>query len=50
MSIAGTCEILLSFIPVREMIQSSVVSRKVARSWFDNTAGGMHLPQPVMAA
>ncbi len=37
-------------MPVREMIQSSLVSRKVARSAFERTAGGMHLPQPVTAA
>ena len=39
-----------SWMPVRCMIHSSVVSTNVARSALDNTAGGMHLPQPVMAA
>ena len=37
-------------MPVRLVIQASSVSRKVARSALVSTAGGMHLPQPVMAA
>ena len=49
-SIAETCETRRSFIPVREVIHSSEVSRKVERSSLVSTAGGMHAPQPVMAA
>ena len=39
-----------SRMPVRMTIHSSLVSRKVARSALVRTAGGRHLPQPVMAA
>jgi hypothetical protein len=39
-----------SRMPVRLVIHSSSVSRKVEMSSFDSTAGGMHLPQPVMVA
>jgi hypothetical protein len=39
-----------SFIPVRDVIHSSSVSRKVAKSAFVSTDGGMHFPQPVIAA
>ena len=49
-SIAETCEIRRSCIPVREVIHSSEVSRKVERSALVRTAGGMQAPQPVMAA
>src|SRR6185295_3301477 len=37
-------------MPVRLMTHSSVVSSIVARSSFDSTAGGRHLPHPVMDA
>jgi hypothetical protein len=47
---SGTCETRRSFIPVRVVIHSSSVSRKVARSALVSTAGGRHFPQPVMAA
>src|SRR5512145_482102 len=49
-SIAETCDTRRSFMPVRLVIQASSVSRNVARSALVSTAGGMHLPQPVMAA
>ncbi len=49
-SIAVTCDTRRSRIPVREVIHSSDVSRKVERSSLERIAGGMHLPQPVMAA
>ena len=49
-SLTLTCEMRRSFIPVRVVIHSSSVSRKVARSSFVKTAGGRHLPQPVMFA
>jgi hypothetical protein len=49
-STAVTCEIRRSFIPVREVIHSSEVSRKVDRSAFVRTAGGMQAPHPVIAA
>src|SRR5690349_15040925 len=39
-----------SRMPVREVIHSSDVSKSVARSVFESTAGGKHLPQPVIAA
>ena len=39
-----------SRIPVRVLIHSSDVSRNVERSSLLSTAGGMHAPQPVMAA
>ena len=45
-----TCETRRSWMPVRVVIHSSSVSMIVARSALDRTAGGMHLPQPVMAA
>ena len=48
--VVGTCEMRRSRIPVREVIHSSSVSMKVARSALVRTEGGMHLPQPVMAA
>ena len=47
---SGTWEMRRSCIPVRETIQASSVSRKVARSPFVITAGGRHFPQPMMAA
>jgi len=47
---AGTCDTRRSRMPVRLTIHSSSVSRNVDRSALDRTAGGMHLPQPVMAA
>jgi hypothetical protein len=37
-------------MPVRVVIHSSLVSRKVERSAFESTAGGIAEPQPVMAA
>src|SRR3990172_977710 len=49
-SSADTCDTRRSFIPVRDVIHSSFVSRKVERSAFVRTAGGMHAPQPVIAA
>jgi hypothetical protein len=48
--VMGTCEMRRSRIPVRLTIHSSLVSRNVARPALSRTAGGMHLPQPVMAA
>src|SRR5262245_33198800 len=39
-----------SFIPVRDVIQSSEVSRNVERSSLVKTAGGSPSPQPVIAA
>ena len=48
--VIGTCETRRSLIPVRLVIHSSVVSMKLARPALSSTAGGMHLPQPVMAA
>src|SRR5262249_31022879 len=39
-----------SRIPVRLTIHSSLVSSIVDRSWLLRTAGGRHLPQPVIAA
>ena len=47
---SGTWEMRRSFMPVRLTIHSSSVLRKVARSALVSTAGGRHLPQPVMAA
>src|SRR5512146_203821 len=49
-SIAETCETRRSFMPVRVVIHSSDVSRKVDRSALDRTAGGIPSPHPVMAA
>src|SRR3954470_23855523 len=49
-SVIGTCDTRRSLIPVRVVIHSSVVSMKLARPALSSTAGGMHLPQPVMAA
>ena len=43
-------QIRRSLIPVRLVIHSSVVSMKVARSSLLSTAGGTHLPQPVISA
>ena len=48
--VMGTWEIRRSLMPVRLVIHSSVVSMKLARPALSRTAGGMHLPQPVMAA
>src|SRR5688572_10666969 len=48
--VIGTCDTRRSLIPVRVVIHSSVVSMKLARPGLSSTAGGMHLPQPVMAA
>src|SRR6187200_1500967 len=48
--VIGTCETRRSLMPVRVVIHSSVVSMKLARPALSSTAGGMHLPQPVMAA
>src|SRR5262245_54327939 len=48
--VIGTCDTRRSLIPVRVVIHSSVVSMKLARPALSSTAGGMHLPQPVMAA
>src|SRR5688572_20869025 len=45
-----TCETRRSRMPVRVVIHSSLVSRKVAMSALVSTAGGRHFPQPVMAA
>src|SRR5689334_2770887 len=45
-----TCETRRSRMPVRLVIHSSLVSRKVAMSAFVRTAGGRHLPQPMIAA
>src|SRR5437763_17163137 len=45
-----TWEMRRSRIPVRLTIQSSLVSSRLERSWLLSTAGGRHLPQPVMAA
>ena len=49
-AVTGTWEMRRSRMPVRDVTHSSSVSMKVARSAFVRTAGGMHLPQPVMAA
>ena len=48
--VIGTCDTRRSLMPVRVVIHSSVVSMKLARPALSSTAGGMHLPQPVMAA
>src|SRR5688572_33368858 len=48
--VIGTCDTRRSFMPVRVVIHSSVVSMKLARPALSSTAGGIHLPQPVMAA
>src|SRR5213595_3445342 len=45
-----TWEMRRSRMPVRLTIQSSLVSSRPERSWLLSTAGGRHLPQPVMAA
>jgi hypothetical protein len=37
-------------MPVRLVIHSSFVSRNVASPALSRIAGGMHLPQPVIAA
>ena len=50
MSAIGTWDTRRSRMPVRLVIHSSLVSSMPARSWFERTAGGRHLPQPVMAA
>ena len=49
-SMPETCETRRSWMPVRDVIHSSSVSMNDARSALVRTAGGMHLPQPVMAA
>ena len=49
-TVIGTWEMRRSLMPVRLVIHSSLVSRKVARSALVRVAGGMHLPQPVIAA
>ena len=49
-SMPETCDTRRSRMPVRVVIHSSVVSRNDARSAFESTDGGMHLPHPVMAA
>src|SRR5690606_10804691 len=49
-TVMGTCEMRRSLMPVRVVIHSSLVSKNVARSALLRTAGGMHLPQPVIAA
>src|SRR6185436_7027793 len=48
--VIGTCETRRSRMPVRLVIHSSLVSMKLARPALSSTAGGMHLPQQVMAA
>src|ERR1044071_3063030 len=48
--VIGTCDTRRSRMPVRLVIHSSLVSMKLARPALSSTAGGMHLPQPVMAA
>src|ERR1700742_987404 len=48
--VIGTCDPRRSLMPVRVVIHSAVVSMKLARPALSSTAGGMHLPQPVMAA
>src|ERR1044071_922393 len=48
--VIGTCDTRRSLMPVRVVIHSSVVSMKLASPALSSTAGGMHLPQPVMAA
>ena len=50
MSMALTCEMRRSFMPVRWRIHSSDVSRNVDRSSLVRTAEGRPSPQPVMAA
>ena len=49
-SLPGTCETRRSRIPLRVRIHSSEVSMTVAISSLVMTAGGMHLPQPVISA
>src|SRR4030095_15037967 len=48
--VIGTCDTRRSLMPVRVVIHSSLVSMRLARPAVASTAGGMHLPQPVMAA
>src|SRR5262245_39502719 len=48
--VIGTWETRRSRIPVRVVIHSSLVSRRLASGKLSSAAGGMHLPQPVMAA
>ena len=50
LAIADTWDTRRSFMPVRDVIHSSDVSRNVARSSLVRTAGGNPSPQPVMAA
>ncbi len=50
MSVAGTCEMRRSLIPLRVVIHSSLVSTIFSRSALLNTAGGRALPQPVISA
>src|SRR6185369_9856371 len=49
-SMPVTCERRRSLMPVREVIHSSLVSINKARSALLRTDGGMHFPQPVIAA
>ena len=48
-SVKPTCDILLSFTPVLEVIHSSLVSRKDSKSLLVKATGGMHLPHPVIS-
>src|SRR5690606_38420588 len=50
MSDTSTWAIRRSLMPVRVVIHSSLVSVSFSRSWLDRTAGGRHLPQPVISA
>src|SRR6476646_9365474 len=49
-SIPVTCDTRRSLMPVRDVIHSSSVSISDARSALLRIDGGMHLPQPVIAA
>ena len=49
-SLQGTCDTRRSSMPLRDLIHSSEVSMTVAMSSLVMTAGGMHLPQPVISA
>src|SRR5258705_6329168 len=49
-SIPVTCDTRRSLMPVRVVIHSSSVSISDAKSALVRIAGGMHFPQPVMAA
>ncbi len=50
MSEFSTCVMRRSLIPVLVVIQSSVVSVSASRSELFSTAGGTHLPHPVIVA